>query len=188
MECDAFDLYEVGLLKDMATEVEKGWRVDTRPKRLRKVVSEENYVKSALESELSWYETSSHASIDYRISPYAKTYQAGDFGGYRHIKKPHREKRSVSAGNFNFNLLVNEREEKEEDLMNNVSHGAPIHKLRRILGEEKLEMIRIEKPELYAILMEYIESNKTITEQLCRELLAEYDLTFNVSADVNFHK
>ena len=44
------------------------------------------------------------------------------------------------------------------------------------------------KPELYAILMEYIESNSTITEQLCRELLAEYDLTFNVDADVEFHK
>ena len=61
-------------------------------------------------------------------------------------------------------------------------------KLRRILGEDKLEMIRLEKPELYATLMEYINSNKTITEGLCRELLAEYNLTFNVEADVAFHK
>ena len=188
VENGAFDLYEVGLLKDVGTEIEKEWRLETRPKRLRKVASEPKYAKSALESEPSWYETSSHASIDYRVPPFAKTYQAGDFGGYRHIKKPHREKRSISAGNFNFNLLVNEREEKEEDLMNMVSHGAPMHKLRRMLGEERLEMIRLEKPELHAILMDYINSNKAITEQLCRELLAEYDLTFNVDADVEFHK
>lgn len=151
-------------------------------------MSEQKYVKSALESEESWYETSSHASIDYRVPPFAKTFQAGDFGGYRHIKRPHRQKRSISAGNFNFNLLVNEREEKEDDLNLNTSHGAPMSKLRRILGEDKLEMIRLEKPELYATLMEYINSNKTITEGLCRELLAEYNLTFNVEADVAFHK
>ena len=57
----------------METEVEKEWRLDTRPKRLRKAVSEKP-VKSALESEESWCETSSHASLDYRCSPFAKTY------------------------------------------------------------------------------------------------------------------
>ena len=61
-------------------------------------------------------------------------------------------------------------------------------KLRRILGEEKLDMIRLEKPELYAILMEYVNSNKSITAKLCRELLAEFNLTFNVEADLDFHK
>ena len=187
-ENGTFDLYEVGAVHDVETEIEKEWRLETRPKRLKQPVSEHKYVKSALESEDSWCETSSHASLDYRIGAFGKTYQAGDFGGYRHIKKPHRIKRSISAGNFNFNLLVNEREEKEDEININTSDGAPLAKLRKIIGEEKLELIRIEKPELYATLMDYINSNKIITEAFCRELLAEYDLTFNVEADAAFHR
>ena len=112
----AFDEYEVGAIKDMETEIEKEWRLETRPKKLKRPGSEPAYGKSKLESEESWAETSSHASLDYRVPDFSKTYHAGDFGGYRHIKKPHRVKCSISAGNFNFNLLVNERKEKENDL------------------------------------------------------------------------
>ena len=60
-----FDLFEIERIKNAETEVDKEWRLETRPKRLRQAVSEPKYVKSALESEESWYETSSHASLDY---------------------------------------------------------------------------------------------------------------------------
>jgi hypothetical protein len=126
--------------------------------------------------------------LDYRISPFAKTYQAGDFGGYRHIKKPHRVKRSMSAGNFNFNLLVNERAAKDDEINLDTSGGNPLNKLRKFMGEDKLEMIRNEKPDLYQLLMDFLNANKTITQQQCKELVIEYELTMSNEADVNFHK
>jgi len=61
-------------------------------------------------------------------------------------------------------------------------------KLRRILGADRLEMIRIEKPELYERLMDYVNSHRAITRRMCKELLEEYSLNFDVDHDVEFHK
>ena len=36
--------------------------------------------------------------------------------------------------------------------------------------------------------MDYLNGTKTITEALCKELLAECDFNFSVEADIAFHK
>jgi hypothetical protein len=61
-------------------------------------------------------------------------------------------------------------------------------KLRKIVGEDRLEMIRIEKPELYGQLMDYIDGHRAITTRMCKQLLEEYNLNFDVDHDVAFHK
>ena len=94
----------------------------------------------------------------------------------------------MSAGNFNFNLLVNERANKDDEINLNTSGGNPLNKLRKFMGEDKLEMIRNEKPDLYQLLMDFLNANKTITQQQCKELVIEYELTMSNEADVNFHK
>ena len=63
-----------------------------------------------------------------------------------------------------------------------------MHKLRRLIGTEKLKMIKIQKPLLYAKLMDYIKDYKTITEEMCRELLHEHELTVDAQYDAAFQK
>ena len=70
----------------------------------------------------------------------------------------------------------------------NTSDGLPMAKLRKIVGEDRLEMIRIEKPELYGQLMDYIDGHRAITTRMCKQLLEEYNLNFDVDHDVAFHK
>ena len=62
------EAYKRGIVKDAVTEIDKEWRKDTRPKKLKRTKSEPKFVKSELESEKSSYDTesySSFASIDY---------------------------------------------------------------------------------------------------------------------------
>ena len=55
----------------------------------------------------SW-DTSSHATIDYKYDPNeeARSYTYGQDKKYSHIKRQKLVKRSLSAGNFNWNILV----------------------------------------------------------------------------------
>ena len=61
-------------------------------------------------------------------------------------------------------------------------------KLIKILGLKRLELIRNEKPDLHAALMDYIETYKFISKETCRELLVEYNFTFTVEQDAALHK
>ena len=88
------------------------------------------------------FDTSSHHTIDYLIeNNSAKTYTFGQDAKYIHLKHQRPIKRSLSHGNFNWNLLVdrlNERFVKEaEDDEKRIS-GDAMARLREFLGEELL--------------------------------------------------
>ena len=54
------------------------------------------------------FETSSHHTVDYILEDKtAKSFTFGQNGGYQHIRKQRPIKRSLSVGDFNWNMLVN---------------------------------------------------------------------------------
>ena len=65
------------------------------------------------------FDTSSHHTIDYQLETHsAKSFTFGlNISRYQHLKRQRPAKRSLSAGNFNWNLLVtrvDKRLEKEQ--------------------------------------------------------------------------
>ena len=110
------------------------------------------------------FDTSSHHTIDYLIKTKpAKSYTYGQGNKYIHLKRQRPTKRSLSAGNFNWNILVNRLEKrfnKEAKIKKNFNSGHPMSKLRSIIGENLLEKIKNEIPELYEALMEHIKNKK----------------------------
>ena len=126
------------------------------------------------------FDTSSHQTIDFLIkSRPAKSWYYGQGGRYEHIKKQRPVKRSLSAHNFNWNLLVQrldmrfEREEKENAAR---ISGKALTKLKQTLGEELLLKLQTEHPELYEKLMEHIKAEKHLTFSFCKDLLATHNL------------
>jgi hypothetical protein len=88
-------------------------------------------------------------------------------------------KRSLSAGNFNWNLLVNRLEkrfEKEAKFDDGFNSGHPMTKLRTILGDNLLVRIKKEIPELHEALTEHIKYKKQLSYAFCRDLLADYSI------------
>ena len=89
-------------------------------------------------------------------------------------------KRSLSAGNFNWNLLVdriNSRFDAEAKLYAEKKSGSAMAKLIEILGQELLDRIKAEIPELYEAIMDYIKNKKgLVTFAFLKELLAKYNL------------
>ena len=107
-----FDLYEVGEIEDKCTWIDDDWRKETRPKRLRpKSAIEKQTEKLAIEKKKALdeasFDTSSHHTIDFILEKgTAKSYTYGQDAKYIHIKKQRPVKRSLSAYNFNWNILV----------------------------------------------------------------------------------
>ena len=85
------------------------------------------------------FDTSSHATLDYNLDEdnCAKSYTFGEGQKYRHIKRQRLVKRSISAGNFNWNLLVHKQDKNEAKRVNEFLNTAtPMYKLKWILGED----------------------------------------------------
>ena len=127
------------------------------------------------------FDTSSHHTIDYILEDLtSKSFTFGQNGGYRHLKPQRPIKRSLSTGNFNWNMLVdriNSKFDKEIKLYAEKDSGSPMARLIEILGKELLEKIKNDIPELYDSLMEYIKGKKgQVTFAFCRDLLAKYNL------------
>ena len=99
------------------------------------------------------FDTSSHHTIEYQLDcRSSKSFTFGHDRRYTHIRKQKPCKRSLSHGNFNWNLLVNRmdvRFKKEEEERLTLKSGLPITKLEKILGKDLLKKIRDEYPELY---------------------------------------
>lgn len=127
------------------------------------------------------FDTSSHHTIDYLVEDLtAKSYTFGKNGGYAHLKRQRPIKRSLSHGNFNWNLLVDRidnRFEKEAKANALKDSGSPMSRLIEIIGKELLQRIKTDIPELYSALMDYIRDRKgLITFAFCRDLLAKYNI------------
>ena len=74
---------------------------------------------------------------------------------------------------------VDKRLEREQKKYDAFISGLPMAKLKAILGEDLLDRIRNELPELYNHLMEYIETKKNINYAFARDLLAQYKLNLD---------
>ena len=121
-ENDKFDLFELEQVKNAETEIDREWRNETRerPQRRRPRSEEgrkkyEELQKLYEEGAESW-DTSSHNSIDYKLDreKFNRSFTFGEGEVYKHIKRQRLVKRSLSAGNFNWNLLVKKQEQNEE--------------------------------------------------------------------------
>lgn len=85
-------------------------------------------------------------------------------------------KRSLSHGNFNWNLIVDRIDIRlDEEAKANAlkDSGSAMARLIEILGKQLLEKIKKDIPELYDALMDYIEYKKgLVTVAFCRDILA----------------
>ena len=97
-----------------STEIDKEWRNETRlrpqrrgPRSMDGREKFEELDKLYEEGNESW-DTSSHNTIDYKLEreKLSKTFTFGAGQLYKHIKRQRLVKRSISAGNFNWNILV----------------------------------------------------------------------------------
>ena len=87
-------------------------------------------------------------------------------------------KRSLSTGNFNWNLIVdrmNLRFKKEAEVEEAKDSGEPIKKLVEVLDQELVERIKNEMPELHTYLIEWVKSQKQLTYELCREIFKNFN-------------
>ena len=109
---DKFNLYEVGEIEDKCTWIDDDWRRETRPKRIRPKSAQDKQtdrlaIKQRKALDEASFDTSSHHTIDYLVEQStAKSYTYGQDRKYIHIKKQRPVKRSLSAHNFNWNILV----------------------------------------------------------------------------------
>lgn len=91
------------------------------------------------------FDTSSHHTIDYLVEEKScKTYTFGHDRRYQHIRKQKPMRRSLSAGEFNWNLLVSRVEKRFQDEakeMEKFNSGLAMTKLTSILGEKLLVKI-----------------------------------------------
>jgi len=184
-----FDLHEIGAVADAATFIEAQWRRETRPKRMRANSTAEEVVKQRkIERrihmlEAASFDTSSHNTIDYLVETRsAKSFNFGQDGRYPHLKRQRPVRRSVSAGDFNWNLLVahvDKRFKKEAELQAKLTSALPLSKLTKVLGSDLLAKIRDELPELHQHLMEHIKLKKKLSYAFCKELLAQYNLNLD---------
>ena len=124
-----FDLYEAGAVADQETFVDAQWRRETRPKKMRPRSSDEAERRQSISKKLdrrvldgASFDTSSHHTIDYLLdNRSAKSFTFGKDGRFPHLKKQRPVKRSLSAGNFNWNLMVDrvnqqlQREQRKYD-------------------------------------------------------------------------
>ena len=105
-------MYEVGEIEDKGTWIDDDWRKETRPKRIRpKSAQDKQTDRLAIQQRKAFdeasFDTSSHHTIDYLVEQStAKSYTYGQDVKYIHIKKQRPVKRSLSAHNFNWNILV----------------------------------------------------------------------------------
>ena len=180
-----FDLYDVGAIKDQSTLIDADWRRKTRPKRIRAKSAEEVRTEKLHNKKLkslddASFDTSSHHTIDYLVETRSnKTYTFGEGSRYPHLKRQRPVKRSLSAGNFNWNLLVSRIDNRFDLMAKNEAKkntGDPLTKLRNVLGQSLLDRIRDEFPELYEHLMEHIKNKKQLSYAFCRDLLADYNI------------
>ncbi len=141
------------------TSIDADWRRATRVKRKRRAKSEEDQSEAKKVDKRIYmldnasFDTSSHHTIDYQLdSRSSKSFTFGHDRRYTHIRKQKPVKRSLSQGNFNWNLLVNRMDvqiKKEEQIRLTLKSGLPITKLEKILGKDLLKKIKNEYPELY---------------------------------------
>ena len=72
---------------------------------------------------------------------------------------------------------IDNRFEEQDRLYAEKNSGSPMQKLIEILGQELLDRIKEEIPELYEALMDYIKNKRgLVTYAWCRDLLAKYNL------------
>lgn len=178
-----FDLYEIGAVADQATFIEAQWRRDTRPKKMRSNSAEEITKQRRIDHRVHMldsasFDTSSHHTIDYLLEACsAKSFTFGKDGRYPHLKKQRPVKRSLSAGNFNWNMLVdrvNQRFAKEAKIQEAMTSALPLNKLNEILGQDVVAKIKEELPALFEKLVEYVKQKKEMTYAFCKEVLEKY--------------
>ena len=183
-----FDPYEVGAVVDKGTYIDAAWRRESRPKRMRakSAIAQPEHKKidkriHMLDS--ASFDTSSHHTIDFLMDARSsKSFNFGQDRRYIHIRHQKPVKRSLSHGNFNWNLLVNRmdvRFAKEEKERQDLKSGHPMAKLEKILGKELLLKIKGEFPELHEQLLDHIKLTKKLTYQFCKELLSEYNINLD---------
>lgn len=99
------------------------------------------------------FDTSSHHTVEYEMDARtSRSYTFGVEGRFRHLRRQRPFKRSLSAGNFNWNAMVDrveDRLKREADRVAKNNSGNPLLKLQKILGDDLLAMIKTEIPELY---------------------------------------
>ena len=161
--------------------IDPEWRRESRPKRVRPKSANERTDKRLEMLDNVSFDTSSHHTIDYILEDItAKSFTFGENGGYRHLKRQRPIKRSLSAGNFNWNLLVdriNSKFDEEAKRYAEKNSNDAMAKLIEILGQELLDKIKNEIPELYDALMDYIKNKKgLVTYAFLKDLLAQYNL------------
>lgn len=128
------------------------------------------------------FDTSSHHTIDYLVeTASAKSFTFGidSCSRYPHLKKQVPKKRSLSVGNFNWNMMVdrvNKRLEREQKKYDTFISGQPMQKLLGILGQELLNRIREDYPELFELIMNHIQLKRNISFNFVREVLAQYNI------------
>ena len=131
------------------------------------------------------FDTSSHHTVDYLLETRsAKSFTFGMASNtrYQHLKQQRPAKRSLSAQNFNWNILVDrvdKRLEHEQKKYDTFVSGQPMTKLIGILGQDLVNRIREDYSDLFDSIMGHLELKKNITYAFCKQLLSHYNLNLD---------